>query len=292
MYELIQIGDRSYYIDCPSRIGVVKLSDSEVCLIDCGNDRSVGKKIKKILDGAGWTPRSIYLTHSHGDHIGGCSYLAQTTGCDIYASGIEAAYVNHTVLEPILLWGAIPMSALKSKFLMAEASPARPLGEANLPECISVINLAGHSPDMVGYLIDDGVAFIGDAITPTHTLEKYKIAFTYDPAGFLRSLDTLEGLNAKTFLPSHAAPTNDLSEIIEENRSGVRFVSELILGLCPTPRSAEQIIDGVFSTLGITATVEQYGLIGSTVRSYLSYLTDSGALSLSIVDNSPKWIKI
>lgn len=33
MYELIQISDCSYYIQSPAKIGLVKLDDTNVCLI-------------------------------------------------------------------------------------------------------------------------------------------------------------------------------------------------------------------------------------------------------------------
>ena len=39
MYELIQITDASYYIQSPAKIGLVKLNDKEVCLVDTGQCR-------------------------------------------------------------------------------------------------------------------------------------------------------------------------------------------------------------------------------------------------------------
>lgn len=50
MYELIQISDSSYYIQSPAKIGLVKLNDKEVCLIDSGNDKDAGRKVRQILD--------------------------------------------------------------------------------------------------------------------------------------------------------------------------------------------------------------------------------------------------
>ena len=38
MYELRQAAGNSYYIESPARIGLVKLNDTEVCLIDSGSD--------------------------------------------------------------------------------------------------------------------------------------------------------------------------------------------------------------------------------------------------------------
>ena len=47
MYELIQITDKCYYIESPAKIGLVKTGESEVCLIDSGNDKDAGKKLLK-----------------------------------------------------------------------------------------------------------------------------------------------------------------------------------------------------------------------------------------------------
>ena len=50
MYELIQVTDRSYYIQSPAKIGLVKLGGAEVCLIDSGNDKDAGRKVRQLLD--------------------------------------------------------------------------------------------------------------------------------------------------------------------------------------------------------------------------------------------------
>ena len=70
MYELVQISENCFYIQSPAKIGVVKLSEGEVCLIDSGNDKEAGKKALRILEQNGWTLKAIYNTHSNADHIG------------------------------------------------------------------------------------------------------------------------------------------------------------------------------------------------------------------------------
>ena len=44
MYELIQAGERTYYIECPAKMGLFNINDEEVCLIDSGNDKDAAKK--------------------------------------------------------------------------------------------------------------------------------------------------------------------------------------------------------------------------------------------------------
>ena len=70
MYELIQVTENCCYFDCPAKIGLVKTGADRVCLIDSGNDKDAGKKVKRALDANGWTLEAIYNTHSHADHIG------------------------------------------------------------------------------------------------------------------------------------------------------------------------------------------------------------------------------
>ena len=45
MYELIQVAERSYYIQSPAKIGLVKLNEQDICLIDSGNDKDAGRPI-------------------------------------------------------------------------------------------------------------------------------------------------------------------------------------------------------------------------------------------------------
>ena len=105
MYELHQAGEHSYYVQSPAKIGIVKLNDTEVCLIDSGSDKDAGRRVRKILDERGWKLTAIYNTHSNADHIGGNRYLQQQTQCKIYAPGIECDFTNHPILEPAFLYG-------------------------------------------------------------------------------------------------------------------------------------------------------------------------------------------
>lgn len=143
MYELIQLSERTYYIKSPTNIGLVKLDDKNVCLIDSGNDKDAGRKIRQLLDANGWNLTAIYNTHSNADHIGGNRYLQNQTGCKIYAPGIDCAFTRHPVLEPSFLYGGFPPKDLRCKFLLAQESDAQELTEQNLPDGFEIIKLPG-----------------------------------------------------------------------------------------------------------------------------------------------------
>ena len=87
--ELIQVGERTYYIKNPTNIGIYKINDTDVYLIDTRNDKDAGKKILKITDAQGWTVKGIITTHSNADHIGGNKVIQDRTKCPVYALGMN-----------------------------------------------------------------------------------------------------------------------------------------------------------------------------------------------------------
>ncbi len=278
MYELIKAIGNTYYIDSPSKIGVVKLSNSNVCLIDSGNNKETGKKIKKILDAESWNLTKILVTHSHADHIGGNKYLADQYGCKIYAHEIECDFTRHTILEPAFLYGANPPVELRHKFLLAEKSDADFLTLDDLPEGFSAFEMPGHTFNMVGYRTPDDAVFIADCLSSVETLDKYGIGYIYDVEEYLNTLEKVKRLDAKIFIPSHAPATDDISPLADYNIKKVNEVCEAIVDICEEPKTTEDILSELFEKYSLTMNFEQYALVGSALRSYLTYLSSKGKI--------------
>ena len=291
MYELIEAAGNSYYIQSPAKIGLVRLTEKEVCLIDSGSDKDAGRKVRQILDANGWTLRAIYNTHSHADHIGGNKYLQGQTGCKIYAPGIECDFTRHPVLEPSFLWGGYPMKELRHKFLLAQESDASPLTQDVLPAGFEMISLPGHAFHMVGFRTPDDVVYLADCLSSRETLEKYRIGFLYDVGAYLQTLETVKTMQAKWFVPAHAAATEDISQLAQFNIDTVLEIAERITGLCEAPICFEALLQKLFAAYGLSMNFEQYVLVGSTVRSYLAWLKETGRITASFEDNMLLWAR-
>ena len=289
MYELMQLTERCYYIQSPAKIGLYRLNDSEVCLIDSGNDKDAGRKLRQLLDAKGWKLRAIYNTHANADHIGGNRYLQGQTGCRIYAPGIDCGITRHPILEPAFLYGGYPCADLRHKFLLAQESEAEELTDESLPEGFSQIPLPGHFFDMVGYRTPDDVVFLADCLSSRETLEKYRVGFIYDVAAYLKTLEAVKDMRARVFVPSHAAATEDIAPLAQYNIDVVHQVAEKIVELCAEPGCFEALLQKLFAAYELTMNFEQYVLVGSTLRSYLAYLKDSGALRADFEDNMLLW---
>ena len=289
MYELIRLTDRCGYIQSPAKIGLVRLAEDRVCLIDSGNDKDAGRKVRQLLDANGWRLDAIYDTHSHADHIGGGQYLQKQTGCRIYAPGIECAFTRHPVLEPSLLYGGFPGRDLRHKFLMAQPSDALPLTEDVLPEGWQLIPLPGHSFDMVGFRTADGVVYLADCLSSRETLEKYRISFLWDVAAYLDTLERVKTMEGTMFVPAHAPAAESVAELAQINIDAVMEVAQAILDICREPVCFERVLQGLFRKYALVMTFEQHALVGSTVRSYLSWLRDAGRLTARFEDDMLLW---
>lgn len=209
MYELYQTGEKSYYINCPAKMGIYCVNDKDIYLIDSGNDKDAGKKVRKIIDKKVWRLLGILNTHSHADHIEGNQYLQQQTKGKVFSS--------------------------------------------------------------------------------RETIDKYQISFIYDVAEYLNTLERIKSLKAKLFVPAHAPVTEDITELAEYNINKVHEIIGKLLSICQKPICFEHILQKLFSDYGLTMTFEQYALVGSTIRSYLSFLKDNEKLEAVFENNMLLW---
>lgn len=292
MYELVWVGENTYYIEAPAKVGVYDQGDGKVCLIDSGSDKDAAKKILRILDEKDWKLDRILCTHSHADHIGGNHYLQEKTGCHIYAAGVDRAIAEHPILEPTMLFGACPPKSLRNKYLMAKESVVEPMTEEALPTGLTMLRLDGHAMAMTAFHTDDDIWFVADALISEDVLKKHPVSYLFDVESYLNSLESLSQLQGRLFIPSHADPMEDIVPLVQLNREKALELMELIVALCRVGMDVDGLLGKVFDHYKISLDLSQYVLSGSTIRSYLSYLFDQGRLRVDISDNRLFWKSI
>lgn len=289
MYELIRAGENTYYIKCPAVIGVYKINEKDVYIIDSGNDKEAGRKVFSILQKNNWTLRGIINTHSNADHAGGNQYLQEKTGCEIISSNIENVFIEYPYLESSFLYGGFPCKDLRNKFLLAK--PSHPTTEISnyLPEGIEYFKLGGHFFNMIGLKTSDDVYFLADSLFSENIINKYHIFFIYDVKEFLNTLNFLEELKGNLFIPSHAEATTDIKALIEINRNKVYEIINELSRICSTKIIFEDILKAIFDFYNLNMDFNQYVLVGSTIRSYLSYMYDEGKIRCVFENNKLYW---
>ena len=161
-----------------------------------------------------------------------------------------------------------------------------------LPEGFASIPLPGHFFDMVGFRTPDDVVFLADCLSSREILDKYQIGFIYDVAGYLKTLEQVQTMTAKVFVPAHTEVTEDIADLAQYNIRKVHEIAERIVDLCAAPRGFEDILQQLFAAYGLTMSFEQYVLVGSTVRSYLAWLKDTGRLTALFEDGWMRWARV
>ncbi len=289
--ELVKVGDRTYYIKNATNIGVYKIDDNNVYLIDTGNDKEAGKKILKIIDEQGWNVKGIINTHSNADHIGGNKVIQDRTNSSVLAYGIEKTFTEFPMLESSFLYGGYPFKDIRNKFLLAKESVVTSI-ENNLPEGLEYFTLKGHFFDMIGVKTSDDVYFLADSLFSEETITKYHLFFIYDVKEYLNTLDYLSTLNGRLYIPSHCDVTSDISSLIELNRNKVNEIINRIYNACEREITFECILKYIFDEYGLVMNANQYVLVGSTIKSYLSYLYDENKLCYEFKDNRMVWKQV
>ncbi len=135
----------------------------------------------------------------------------------------------------------------------------------------------------------DDVVYLADCLSSKETLEKYQIGFIYDVSAYLDTLEMVKTMKAKVFIPAHAEATDDIAPLAQININKVHEIADKILEICKDPIIFEKVLQQLFNDYGLVMNFEQYVLVGSTIRSYLSWLKDTGRMEVIFENGQLLW---
>lgn len=275
----------------PVNVGLLLFSSNRVALVDSGLDKRYARKILETLEDYKYQLVAIFNTHAHADHIGGNSFLANATGCKIFAGKLEVPAIQNPLMQPIALFGAAPFPELMNNFLMAEPSHSEEFSQEyfEIDEIkINIIDLPGHSIGQKGFLVD-GVAFVADSLFPVSALEKHKLLYMFDPFVQSSTFDTLNGLQADWYVGGHFEPEKKISPILTRNKSHVEEVFSALEVLLAVPQSFDRLLKEFLGHFGVRKEGWEHFLYRATLNSYLSTLKRIGKANFKVLDNLLLW---
>jgi glyoxylase-like metal-dependent hydrolase (beta-lactamase superfamily II) len=171
--------------------------------------------------------RAIVNTHSNADHIGANAFIQKRTNCEVWTTRIEGALTERPSLEPLLLWAAWPFKQIRGKFIEAKPSKVTYIESEGriMDTALRAVPLPGHYLDMIGVVTPDDVFFLADSVFDPKILKKYRFSVMLDISGAYKTFDMIDSARASWFVPCHAPVTDDIHELIEQNRAGQAWIT-------------------------------------------------------------------
>ena len=285
-----QLSETTWVLEGPCNIGFI-VNDDEVTLIDSGNDKEAGRKINKIIRDKNWVLKNIINTHSNADHIGGNNYLQNMTNCNIYSSEIEDAFIHYPELEKAFLWGGFEIKELRNKFFFAKRSKVTNSLKVNekFQNDLEIISLKGHFMNMIGIMTKDNDVFLADSVFGEGIIEKYGLPFIYDVKEFISTLKKIENLDARYYIPSHGPISDNIKPLVIKNIKVVEKAKKQIKKIICSYKTFETILKEYCDLNRIILNGGQYALVGSTIRSMLTYLADENEIEYIFDNNQMLW---
>ena len=201
------------------------LLGERVCLIDAGV-RGTAPQFRGYLEQMGRSPQEIstvFITHAHPDHIGGCLAIKKASSASFYAHPADKPWIEDVERQsrerPILNFfelaeGPVPVSRELKE------------GETLLwdkGKTIRVLETPGHSLGSISFFCEEeGALFTGDAVPAAGTIPIY-----VDPKASIQSIQKLAKVaGVKHMFSSWHEPIsgNQVRTMMEE---GIRYIQKI-----------------------------------------------------------------
>ena len=294
--EWLELDTNVFHLQGGSNMGLV-VRDGRGLLIDAGLDKDAARRALRIVDELAVALEAVFITHAHADHFGGAYFLQRRLDVPLYAPALEAAMMEHPIIEPLYLFGgAAPIGELRHKFTLAQ--PCRidhvvEVGPLEIgPFQVEVVALPGHAPNQVGVAVGE-VLFCADALFPLETLQKHKVTFCADMDETLATLERLPDLPYARFAPGHGlayAAGDEIARACAANRERLEEVRERVYAALVEPRETPTLVQQVADHFGLhLATATAYFLTRATILAALSSLERAGAVAAAMEDNRLLW---
>lgn len=280
---LTKLNDNIYVYQARTNIVFIK---NHSIMIDTGINDDIARKALRESESLGIRPSCIIGSHHHVDHVGGNLYAVRKTGARIIMSEVEKVLVKNTFLSQMLDLGVSLESNYSLQYEIHE------IEQVDLPRDIKILNLAGHSPGMIGLVVDK-VVFTSDLFFPKEILDKYIVPYHLDIQNTYHKLEEIKSVlrNKEFVIPSHGPIMNIETALktIDINIERILYIKKKLLDLVIEKEigNYDSIISALMYELGARPnSLHHMFLSRRALESYVYWLVSEGVITILNNNNS------
>ena len=283
MFEVKHLIGDTYFYEAFTNVGVYRAGNNAVLIDSCDHKRMV-KSLCCELEAMGLKVYVIINTHGHNDHIMGNRFFQDKYGCRLLSTKLEHGFIYKPDLESIFYNSALTVDEKSNPFFDLESSDTEIITDSNIPEGFEIVDLPGHSFEMIGVRTPDDVLFLADSVLSVSTWENYKLPFFYNVNKSIETLEKIKDMKAKLYVPSHNAPVEDIKPLAEYNIEKLKEKKQMIYQLCNC-KSFEELFAAVMETEKLAIKTPKYCMYAVMVKNFLQSLIEDGTVYNKLVNN-------
>lgn len=234
-------------------VNIFMIEGEKIHLIDTGVATSFAM-IESYLSGIGRNiseVASIFLTHSHPDHIGSAKQIKEVSGCTVYAHPAEKSWIEDTDLQlsqrPVPGFSTLVGGSVAVNFEVADGQTFS--FEPGIE--LKCIYTPGHSAGSVCYYFEgENVLYSGDAVLLPGELPIFE-----NVADYFTSIQKIREIEPLLLLSAWDSPRgkDEISTLLEQSRQYILKIQEAARSVASTgvDTSSMEFCKAVTARLGL-----------------------------------------
>ena len=266
-------------------IGVYRLNESDVILLDTGVARLDRENLTALLEQKSLVPRWIICSHAHYDHTGNAAFLRSRYGAQIAAQLIEAGI------------GATPESYRANYIPLTYAQCRKYFAEDAFPTDVTlgihddglsfcgvdfrILQLPGHAAGQIGIITPDNVAYLADSLVGPGVMATAKLPTAMFVAQDLETKRSLRHLSCEAYILAHKDVLTDIRGIIDRNVDFVHEKARNVLNCLTDGMTLSQWLMAFSKAVGFRTQDDfKLSIIHRNFTNFMAYLQDNGSVSV------------
>ena len=277
------LGDTYCIVTTYCRIPVFKLGGGRVVMIDSGLAVPDREGILALLRKENLRVAAILTSHAHIDHTGNHHAIQQEHGAVVYMTPFNASvsetpmnlksYLHGTSYRGVIEYGA-SMLCRTDRIILPKDTAVEVEGAR-----FQILRLPGHTPEHIGFVTPDRVAYVADTLMSDSVLDAVRIPYCMCCELDIQSKRKVQKMDWARYIIPHNGVYDDVKQLAERNIQKLLDKIEMVYDAVDHYMSMEQIVAEVSAAMGVQGdTVYKINVSDRNIRIFVEHLLDTGRM--------------